>query len=42
VPKLYVKTTLVTMDGIGNQRAPGGRRDQPDLKTPTSPLLNNP
>ncbi len=43
VPKLYVKTTLVTMDGIGNQRAQGTHRaGQQDLVTPTSPLLNKP
>jgi hypothetical protein len=26
VPKLYVKTTLITMDGIGNQKPPGAAR----------------
>jgi hypothetical protein len=31
VPKLYVKTTLVTMDGIGNQRNAGTQR----IVTPT-------
>jgi hypothetical protein len=39
VPKLYMKTTLVTMDGIGNQRAQGTHRQPQDLPpTPTSPL----
>ena len=39
VPKVYVKTTLVTMDGIGNQRAQGThRRDENPAPTPTSPL----
>jgi len=32
VPKLYVKTTLVTMDGIGNQKAEmGNPRPEPSL-----------
>jgi hypothetical protein len=41
VPKLYVKTTLVTMDGIGNQKAEGTHREFPSLP-PTSTLLNKP
>jgi hypothetical protein len=41
VPKDYIKTTLVTMDGVGNQKPVTGRRDAP---TPAeqNPLLKNP
>jgi hypothetical protein len=31
VPKLYVKTTLVTMDGIGNQKPPATRHGETPL-----------
>jgi len=41
VPRLYVKTTLVTMDGIGNQKAQGTHREVPGLP-PATPLLNKP
>jgi hypothetical protein len=43
VPRLYVKTTLVTMDGIGNQRPPGAFHpsNQPVVpeETPNQPHL---
>ncbi len=42
VPKLYMKTTLVTMDGIGNQRAQGTHRDFPSLAPASTPILNKP
>jgi hypothetical protein len=41
VPKVYMKTTLVTMDGIGNQKSITARRDQP-IPRQSNPLLNNP
>jgi hypothetical protein len=34
VPKLFVKTTLITMDGIGDQKPPG----QTHPATPAAPL----
>lgn len=41
VPKLYVKTTLVTMDGIGNQKQPAPRQGEtpmPRHHVPTLPM----
>jgi hypothetical protein len=41
VPRDYIKTTLVTMDGIGNQKPVTGRRDAP-APMQQNPLLKNP
>jgi hypothetical protein len=41
VPKIYMKTTLVTMDGIGNQKSINARRDEP-IPQQSNPLLNKP
>ncbi len=41
VPKFYVKTTLVTMDGIDGQGAQGTHRETQDLPSTTT-LLNKP
>jgi hypothetical protein len=40
IPKLYVKTTLVTMDGIGNQKPETLQRDAPN-QVFSNPILNN-
>lgn len=45
VPRLYVKTTLITMDGIGNQKPPGAFHPSPSaqgLITPPSTTPNQP
>lgn len=45
VPKVYIKTTLITMDGIGNQSVQGTHRAPQTTPAPTpapsNPLLNN-
>jgi hypothetical protein len=41
VPREYLKTTLVTMDGIGNQKPVTGKRDAPPPQQ-QNPLLKNP
>jgi hypothetical protein len=45
VPRLYVKTTLITMDGIGNQKAPGAfhpNSGAQGLASPPSAGVNTP
>jgi hypothetical protein len=39
VPKMYVKTTLITMDGIGDQKPPGVYQPINPPKTRASPYL---
>jgi len=34
VPKAYMKTTLITMDGIGNQKPPGARAHREEINKP--------
>ena len=41
VPKVYIKTTLVTMDGIGNQKVGGQPHNEPTPQQ-SNPLLNKP
>jgi hypothetical protein len=40
VPGIYIKTTLVTMDGIGNQNAQGTERHEPSY-SPSNPILKD-
>ena len=42
VPKLYVKTTLVTMDGIGNQKPAGMRHNQTPMPQQHVPTVGLP
>jgi hypothetical protein len=41
VPKVYIRTTLVTMDGIGNQKPVSGPHNEP-VPQQINPLLNKP
>jgi hypothetical protein len=42
VPRLYVKTTLITMDGIGNQKPPGAFHPSPGAQGLITPPSNTP